>query len=87
MTAFNVSPEVAAALAEGRPVVALESTIISHGLPRPRNHEAALEFEQILRDQGVTPATIAILDGVPQIGLDAKGVDRIANEDLAKASV
>ena len=87
MTAFNVSPEVAAALAEGRPVVALESTIISHGLPRPRNHEAAIEFEQILRDQGVTPATIAILDGVPQIGLDAKGVDRIANEDLAKASV
>ena len=87
MTAFNVSPEVAAALAEGRPVVALESTIISHGLPRPRNHEAAIEFEQSLRDQGVTPATIAILDGVPQIGLDAKGVDRIANEDLAKASV
>ena len=87
MTAFNVSPEVAAALAEGRPVVALESTIISHGLPRPRNHEAAIEFEQILRDQGVTPATIAILDGVPQIGRDAKGVDRIANEDLAKASV
>lgn len=87
MTAFNVSPEVAVALAEGRPVVALESTIISHGLPRPRNHEAAIEFEQILRDQGVTPATIAILDGVPQIGLDAKGVDRIANEDLAKASV
>ncbi|MFM2184897.1 MAG: hypothetical protein RIS55_545 [Actinomycetota bacterium] len=87
MTAFNVSPEVAAALADGRPVVALESTIISHGLPRPRNHEAAIEFEQILRDQGVTPATIAILDGVPQIGLDAKGVDRIANEDLAKASV
>ena len=87
MTAFNISPEVAAALADGRPVVALESTIISHGLPRPRNHEAAIEFEQILRDQGVTPATIAILDGVPQIGLDAKGVDRIANEDLAKASV
>jgi pseudouridine-5'-phosphate glycosidase len=87
VTAFNISPEVAAALADGRPVVALESTIISHGLPRPRNHEAAIEFEQILRDQGVTPATIAILDGVPQIGLDAKGVDRIANEDLAKASV
>ena len=87
MTAFNDSPEVAAALAEGRPVVALESTIISHGLPRPRNHEAAIECEQILRDQGVTPATIAILDGVPQIGLDGKGVDRIANEDLAKASV
>ncbi len=87
MNAFDISAEVESALREGRPVVALESTIISHGLPRPRNHEAAIEFEQILRDQGVTPATIAILDGVPQIGLDAKGVDRIANEDLAKASV
>ena len=79
--------DVEAALAAGRPVVALESTIISHGLPRPRNHEAALEFEQLLRDQGVTPATIAVLDGVPQIGLDADGVRRIAEEDLAKASV
>ncbi len=87
MTAFKISDEVAAALAENRPVVALESTIISHGLPRPRNHEAALEFEDILRAQGVTPATIAILDGVPQIGLDSSDVDRIANEDLAKASV
>ena len=73
---FSVSAEVADALAHHRPVVALESTIISHGLPRPRNHEAALEFEQILRDKGVTPATIAVLDGVPQIGLDAEGVRR-----------
>ena len=81
------SPEVAEALSAGRPVVALESTIISHGLPRPRNHEAAIEFEQILRDKGVTPATIAVLDGVPQIGLDADGVRRIAEEDLTKASV
>ena len=87
MSAFHVSAEVSAALAEGRPVVALESTIISHGLPRPRNHEAAVEFEQILRDKGVTPATIAVLDGVPQIGLDAEGVRRIAEEDLTKASV
>ncbi len=82
-----VSDEVAAALAAKRPVVALESTIISHGLPRPRNHEAAIEFETILRDAGVTPATIAVLDGVPHIGLDAEGVRRIAEEDLAKASV
>jgi pseudouridine-5'-phosphate glycosidase len=86
-TSFIVSAEVAEALASNRPVVALESTIISHGLPRPRNHEAALEFEQILRDKGVTPATIAVLDGVPQIGLDAEGVRRIAEDDLAKASV
>ncbi|MEP6481106.1 MAG: pseudouridine-5'-phosphate glycosidase [Rhodoglobus sp.] len=84
---LHISTEVAAALAEGRPVVALESTIISHGLPRPRNHEAALEFEAILRDAGVVPATIAVLDGVPQIGLNAEGVRRISEEELAKASV
>lgn len=84
---FIVSDAVASALAEHRPVVALESTIISHGLPRPRNHEAALEFEQILLDAGVTPATIAVLDGVPRIGLDAEGVRRIAEDELAKASV
>ena len=86
-TPFTVSAEVADALAANRPVVALESTIISHGLPRPRNHEAAIEFETILRDVGVTPATIAILDGVPRIGLDAEGVRRIAEEELTKASV
>ena len=87
MTSFIASPEVADALATGKPVVALESTIISHGLPRPRNFEAAKEFEQILRSKGVVPATIAILDGVPRIGLDEDGINRIANEDLAKASV
>src|SRR3954468_9606451 len=84
---FLPSAEVAAALADGRPVVALESTIISHGLPRPRNLEAAIEFEAILRDAGVTPATIAVLDGFPRIGLDEGGVRRIAEEDLTKASV
>jgi len=87
MTAFTVSSEVDDALRAGRPVVALESTIISHGLPRPRNHAAAVEFESMLRERGVTPATIAVLDGVPQIGLDAEGVRRIADDDLAKASV
>ena len=87
MRPFVCSPEVQAALDAGKPVVALESTIISHGLPRPQNLEAAKEFEEILRSAGVTPATIAILDGVPQIGLDAVGVERIANEDLTKASV
>ena len=87
MKSFVCSPEVQAALDAGTPVVALESTIISHGLPRPQNLEAAKEFEDILRSAGVTPATIAILDGIPQIGLDAHGVERIANEDLAKASV
>jgi pseudouridine-5'-phosphate glycosidase len=83
----RASDEVADALRDGRPVVALESTIISHGLPRPRNHEAALEFEEILRSAGVTPATIAVLDGVPRIGLDAEGLRRIADDDMVKASV
>jgi len=87
MNSIRISDEVKEALANNRPVVALESTIISHGLPRPRNHEAAVEFEEILRSQGVTPATIAILDGIAHIGLDDKGISRIANEDLAKASV
>lgn len=87
MSQLVLSPEVQEALTNKQPVVALESTIISHGLPRPRNLDAAREFEDILRSQGVTPATIAILDGVPRIGLDAEGVTRIANEDLAKASV
>jgi pseudouridine-5'-phosphate glycosidase len=86
-TPFIVSEAVASALADHRPVVALESTIISHGLPRPRNHEAAQEFEQILFDAGVTPATVAVLDGVPHVGLDSDGVRRIAEEELAKASV
>jgi pseudouridylate synthase len=86
-THLSVSDAVATALADNRPVVALESTIISHGLPRPRNYAAAVEFEQILRDAGVTPATIAVLDGVPRIGLDDEGIRRIADEELAKASV
>ncbi|MCA9859415.1 MAG: pseudouridine-5'-phosphate glycosidase [Thermomicrobiales bacterium] len=84
---ITISAEVQAALASRRPVVALESTIISHGLPRPRNLEAAQEFEQILRDVGVTPATIAVLDGVPQVGLSAEGIRRVAEEPMAKASV
>ncbi len=87
MSTLHLTPEVADALDAGRPVVALESTIISHGLPRPRNLQAARDFEELLRERGVTPATIAVLDGVPQIGLDDEGVRRIAEEDLAKASV
>jgi pseudouridylate synthase len=84
---IQISATVRDALAEGRPVVALESTIISHGLPRPRNLEAAQEFEQILLERGVTPATIAVLDGIPQVGLDRDGVRRIAEDEMAKASV
>ena len=84
---LNIAPEVALALADNRPVVALESTIISHGLPRPRNREAALEFEQILRDKGVVPATVAVIDGIPTVGLDGEGLATIADVDIAKASV
>ncbi len=84
---ISVHPEVSGALAAGRAVVALESTIISHGLPRPRNREAALEFEEILRSRGVVPATVAVLDGIPRIGLDTEDLRRIAEEDLVKASI
>ena len=84
---IKIHSDVQDALNSNRPVVALESTIISHGLPRPRNHEAALEFEQILRDKGVVPATIAVINGVPNIGLDEAALDVIANQDIAKASV
>ena len=84
---LSVSPAVAAALEAGTPVVALESTIISHGLPRPDNLGAARRFEKILTDQGVTPATIAVLDGVLKVGLTDAELKRIANEDIAKLSV
>ena len=84
---IKIHPQVQKALNDGRAVVALESTIISHGLPRPRNHEAAVEFEEILRAKGVVPATIAIINGVANIGLDASALDVIANQDIAKASV
>jgi pseudouridine-5'-phosphate glycosidase len=77
----QVSPQVSAALAAGDPVVALESTIISHGLPRPANHAAAQEFEKTLHEAGVTAATIALIDGVPKIGLAPDDLDRIANDE------
>jgi pseudouridylate synthase len=77
----EVSPRVSAALAAGEPVVALESTIISHGLPRPGNYAAARRFEEILEGQNVTPATIALIDGVPKVGLEAKDLERIAFDE------
>ena len=84
---INFSAEVSAAKAAGQPIVALESTIISHGLPRPRNLEVALEVEAIVRDAGAVPATIALIDGVVHVGLEPHELDRIANEDgVVKAS-
>ena len=83
----ELSPAVRAALAAGRPVVALESTIISHGLPRPGNLAAARSFEEMLTAAGVTPATIAVVDGVPKAGLDDADLERIAlDESVVKVS-
>jgi pseudouridylate synthase len=83
----EIAPTVSAALAAGAPVVALESTIISHGLPRPGNLAAAREFEAVLASQGVTPATIAVIDGVPKVGLAPEDLERIAaDESVVKVS-
>ncbi len=81
------SPDVADALAAGTPVVALESTIISHGLPRPENLVAARRFEELLIDADVVPATIAVLDGELKAGLTDDELERIATEDLPKLSM
>lgn len=84
---FQTSPDVADALATGKPLVALESTIISHGLPRPSNLNVAREVEEIVRSRGAVPATIAVLDGVVHIGLtDSQLVDIANRDDIAKAS-
>jgi pseudouridine-5'-phosphate glycosidase len=84
----TTTEEVAGALADGRPVVALESTLIAHGLPRPRNLEVAAELEDRLRAAGVTPATIGVVGGQVRIGLDAAALDRLATRtDVVKASV
>jgi pseudouridine-5'-phosphate glycosidase len=84
---LDISPAVAAALEAGTPVVALESTIISHGLPRPDNLEAARDFESILTGMGVVPATIAVLDGRLKAGLTDDELVRVAGEDIPKLSV
>ena len=79
---------MARALKDKSPVVALESTIITHGLPRPKNLEVALEVEQIVTDAGATPATIAIIDGQIHIGLEPDQLTQIANdENILKASI
>lgn len=75
-----LSDEVSEALSSKTPVVALESTIISHGMPYPQNVELATEVEAIVRDHGATPATIAVLDGVCCVGLDPKQLERLAAE-------
>jgi pseudouridylate synthase len=91
---FNFGEEADAALREGRAVVALESTVISHGLPRPLNFETAQRLEQIVRERGATPATVAILGGRLCVGLDegqlarlaeGEGVRKVSRRDLSVA--
>ena len=75
---MRIAEEVAAALEEGRPIVALESTLIAHGLPRGRNLEVARELETAVRAEGAVPATIAVVDGVPRVGLDDDALEALA---------
>jgi pseudouridine-5'-phosphate glycosidase len=85
---LRVTDEVTAALADGTPVVALESTIISHGMPYPQNVAMAVEVEGIIREHGAVPATIAVLDGRPRIGLSPDDLELLASHgDVAKVSV
>ena len=85
---IKYSEAVAKALGDKSPIVALESTIITHGLPRPKNLEVALEVEQIVREAGAIPATIAIIDGVIHVGLEPDQLTRLASdESILKASI
>ena len=85
---LTITDEVRDALADGRPVVALESTIISHGMPYPQNVAMALEVEAIIREHGAVPATIAVLDGRPRIGLGGDDLELLASHaDVTKVSV
>ena len=85
---LKLDPEVTQALTDGTPVVALESTIISHGMPYPANVAMAREVEQIVRDGGAVPATIAVLNGVPTVGLSADELEMLGSrDDIRKVSV
>lgn len=85
---LKLTDEVAEALEKNQPIVALESTIISHGMPYPKNVETAREVEDIIRDNGAIPATIAILDGVPRIGLSDSELDLLGSaDDVRKVSI
>lgn len=85
---LHIHPEVREALAVGRPVVALESTIISHGMPWPQNRDTALAVEQAVRANGAVPATIAILDGHCMVGLEAHAIERLGRDaDVWKVSL
>ncbi len=88
MAGVRVSDEVRAAVHAGRAVLALESTIFTHGLPRPRNLEVAMDAEQRVRAQGVVPATIGVVDGMPTVGLSPVEIERLSSVDgVVKASL
>lgn len=80
---LEIAPEVQEALANGKPVVALESTIISHGMPYPKNVETALEVEKVVRESGAIPATIAIIGGKLKVGLTAEEINYFGKKGLA----
>ncbi|MGL5756906.1 MAG: pseudouridine-5'-phosphate glycosidase [Paraclostridium sp.] len=84
---LHIHPEVKKALSEGQPVVALESTIISHGMPYPKNIEMAKNVSKIIRENGAIPATIAIIDGILKVGLSTEEIEFLGtNTDVVKAS-
>src|SRR3972149_3076110 len=84
---FRLHPQVQMALAAGAPVVALESTVITHGLPYPENLDLAQDMEQEVRQTGAIPATIGVLDGLVRLGLDGDELERLARSTgLAKIS-
>ncbi|MBT6035810.1 MAG: pseudouridine-5-phosphate glycosidase, partial [Kordiimonadaceae bacterium] len=80
---LDILPEVKEALENNQPLVALESTIISHGMPYPRNVETAVEVERMVRENGAIPATIAILGGRLKVGLKPKEIDHLGKSGLA----
>ncbi|MGB7296217.1 MAG: pseudouridine-5'-phosphate glycosidase [Candidatus Aminicenantales bacterium] len=84
---FDLSQEVLSARRRGLPIVALESTVITHGLPRPQNLQLARELESILRAQGATPATIAVHNGRICVGLESEELDRLAGVEAKESSL
>ena len=88
MTAVRIRPDIADALRRGDPVIALESTLIAHGLPRPDNLDVARRLERMAVEHGALPATIAVIDGRPTVGLDRRELELVATaDDIAKLSV
>ena len=87
MQYLSISPEVATAQNEGKAIVALESTIISHGMPYPKNRETALKVEAAAREQGAIPATVALMDGKVKVGLSIDEIEQLAKAGTAVTKV